>query len=266
MNIQLITMWYNEEFLAPFFLNHYSWVDTIHIILDADTDDATESIARQYPNVQIHRFSFPDMMDDIIKSSVISQQYAFIRNADYVIIVDSDEFIFPFDLSTTVRDHLQLMPNDIYFVNLWQIYKHENDLPLDSSVPVFLQRRHGDPDMERPDNIGYLKPIVLRGGLNLFWGIGNHYVVYQGLKLEWDARHRVPEIPLTVAIDKQGMLQGAHWRLVDLDETIKRRIRHRRDRQSSVNLDRGLTAQYHGITEAEIVAEYERHKHDPIVI
>lgn len=266
MNIQLITMWYNEEFLAPFFLNHYSWVDTIHIILDADTDDTTESIALQYSNVQIHRFRFPDMLDDIIKSSVISQQYMSIRDADYVIVVDSDEFIFPFDLSTTVRDHVRQIPKDIYFVNLWQIYKHESELPLDPSVPVYLQRRHGDPNIEQADNIGYLKPIVVRGGLDLFWGIGNHYVVCQGLKLEWKARHRINEIQQTVAVSKDDMLQGAHWRLVDLDESIKRRIRNRRDRLSSVNLDRGLGAQYHGVTEAEVVAEYERHKHDPIVL
>jgi tetratricopeptide (TPR) repeat protein len=266
MNIQLITMWFNEEFIAPFFLNHYSWVDTIHIILDSDTDDKTEYISRQYPNVQIHHFRFPDMMDDIIKSAVISHHYNSINEADYVIIVDSDEFVFPFDLSTTVRKHLEQTLRDIYFVNLWQIYKHEDDLPLDPSLPVYLQRRHGDPDMESPENIGYLKPIVVRGGLNIFWGIGNHYVVCQDIKLEWNSRHLAQKLPLTVAVGRHDMLQGAHWCLVDLDETIKRRIYNRRDRQSSVNLKRGLTAHHHLITKEKIVAEYERHKHDPSVI
>lgn len=267
LNIQLITMWYNEAFLAPFFLNHYSWVDKIHIILDADTNDHTEAVARQYPNVEIQYFQFPDMMDDIIKSSVISQKYRLLHDADYVIIVDSDEFIFPCDLGITVREHLAKVPRDVYFVNLWQIYKHEDDPPLDPAVPVYLQRRHGDPDMEQPDTIGYLKPIVARGGQDIFWGIGNHYIVYQGVKLEWAARQSSLAMPFSVAIDRgEDMLQGSHWRLVDLDETIRRRLRDRRDRQSKVNLDRGLTAHHHAITEATIIAEYERHKHDPVVI
>lgn len=259
-------MWYNEEFMAPFFLNHYSWVDKIHIILDADTSDRTESIARQFPNVEINSFRFPDMMDDIIKSAVVSQKYGMIRDADYVMIVDSDEFIFPYDLTATVKEHLARTPRDIYFINLWQIYKHEADLPLNSAVPVYLQRRHGDPDMESPENICYLKPIVARGGLDIFWGIGNHYVVYQGAKLEWSSRQLSQGLPLTVAMERNSMLQGSHWRLVDLDETIKRRIRDRRERQSMVNLDRGLTSHYHRITEEDILREYESHKHDPLVI
>lgn len=265
MNIQLITMWYNEEFLAPFFLNHYHWVDSIHIILDADTTDHTEAIARRYPNVQIEHFRFPDMMDDIIKSSVISQKYHQLSSADYVIIVDSDEFIFPFNTALTVRQHLEATARDAYFVNLWQIYQHESDHPLDPALPVYLQRRHGDPDMSHPDNIGYLKPIVARGGLDIFWGIGNHYIVSGGVKLEWLTRHLSSTTTLDVAVERADMLQGAHWRLVDLEQTITRRITNRRARQSMVNLDRGLTAQYHQVTEADIIQEYELHKHDPLL-
>lgn len=266
MNVQLITMWYNEEFLAPFFLHHYDWVDKIHIILDADTSDSTEAIARHYPNVEIEYFRFPDMMDDVLKATVISQKYRMIDDADYVVIVDSDEFIFPFDLSQTVREHLAGTAKDAYFVNLWQIYKHETEPPLDPAIPIFEQRRHGDPEMESIENIGYLKPIVVRGGLDIFWGIGNHYIVSNGIKLEWETRALAGRTALDVAIEKDCMFQGAHWRLVDLDETIKRRIVNRKQRQSQINLDRGLTAHYHEITEADIIKEYEEHKHDPVVI
>lgn len=266
MKIDLITMWYNEEFLAPFFLSHYAWVDRIHIILDADTSDTTEALARQYPNVSIQYFRFPDMMDDIIKAAVISQRYRQITDADYVIIVDSDEFIFPWDLNGTVREHLARTRRDAYFVNLWQIYEHETDQPLDPALPVWQQRVHGDPDMESPENIGYLKPIVVRGGLDTFWGIGNHYIVHQGVKLEWATRRQGLQLGLSLAIERDEMLQGAHWRLVNLEETIRRRITNRRERQSAVNLERGLTAHYHEITEADIVREFEMHRHDPPVI
>lgn len=266
MNVQLITMWYNEEFLAPYFLNHYRWIDKIHIILDDDTNDATEAIAKKYDNVALERFKFPDKMDDIIKSAVISQKYRLITDADYVIIVDSDEFIFPYETSMTVKDHIRISDQDIYFVNLWQIYKHEKDAPLNPAIPIRLQRRHGDPDMEKPENIGYFKPIVVKGGLDIFWGIGNHYIVWDGIKLEWNSRHLSIKTPFSVACSRSDMLQGSHWRLVDLNETIRRRIYNRRDRQSHVNLDRGLSAHYHQITEETILKEYELHKNDPIVI
>lgn len=125
MRIELITMWYNEEFLAPFFLNHYSWVDKIHLILDADTTDRTEAIARQYPNVEIEQFRFPDMMNDILKVNKFNEKYRSLKDAEYVILADSDEFIFCNHVKKPVRDHIEATMKDVYFVNLWQVYKHE---------------------------------------------------------------------------------------------------------------------------------------------
>ncbi len=265
MNIQLITFWYNEAFLAPFFLNHYNWVDRIHIILDDDTDDDTETIALRYPNVSLERFRFPDKMDDIIKSAVISNKYQTLTDADYVVVVDSDEFIFCWEPTDPVRLHLQKTGLDIYFVNLWQIYQHETDQPLDPALPVWQQRCHGDPDMESVANTAYLKPIVVGGGLDLFWGIGNHYVVHNGIKLEWSSRELKDRLPYSVACERSLMLQGAHWRLPDLEQSITRRILHRKQRQSQVNLDRGLTAHHHEVTEESIRQEFNAHKQDPVV-
>ncbi len=259
-------MWYNEEFLAPFFLNHYSWVHRIHILLDADTNDSTEAIAKQYPNVAIERFSFPDMLDDIIKSAVISAKYRTLTEADYVIVVDSDEFIFTNEIVKPVSTHLAETVKDVYFVSLWQIYKHETDQPLDPDIPVHLQRRHGDPDMENPINIGYIKPIVVKGGIDLFWGIGNHYIVHDGMKLEWLTRHLHAQMALDIAVERPEMLQGAHWRLVDVNETIKRRILNRKQRLSAVNIDRRLGAHYHRIKEDDILKEYDDNKNRPVVL
>ena len=147
-------------------------------------------------------FYFPAMMDDIIKSALISAQYGNNLDADYVMIVDSDEFIFPYYVSTTVKEHLKSTHIDVYFVNLWQIFKHETDQPLDQLIPVCLQRRHGDPNMSKPDNIGYLKPMVVRCGLDIFWGIGNHYVVCNKTMLESNTRLLSLELPISVAVDE----------------------------------------------------------------
>lgn len=266
MRIELITMWYNEEFLAPFFLNHYSWVDKIHLILDADTSDRTETIARQYPNVEIEQFRFPDMMDDILKVNKFNEKYRSLKDADYVILVDSDEFIFCNHIKKPVRDHIEATMKDVYFVNLWQVYKHEQDPPLDPEAAIPGQRRHGDPNMLDPYNLLYVKPIVVKGGRDLCWTPGNHELVLNGKSLAWKTRDDTVLGALNVSMNRDEMLQGAHWRLVDLEATITRRIRDRRDRQSSSNLANGMTYQYHTITDEEIVKEYDLHKDDPIVI
>jgi hypothetical protein len=39
MRVETTTCVYNEEFLIPFYLNHYSWVDRINILFDVDTND-----------------------------------------------------------------------------------------------------------------------------------------------------------------------------------------------------------------------------------
>ncbi len=41
IKISVISVWYNEEKLAPFFLEHYRFADAIHIAVDADTCDGT---------------------------------------------------------------------------------------------------------------------------------------------------------------------------------------------------------------------------------
>ena len=74
MKIDIITMWYNEAMLAPFFLNHYSYADTIHILLDEEVTDNTQKIAEEYENVRIVPVRFPDKLDDILKIEKINSE------------------------------------------------------------------------------------------------------------------------------------------------------------------------------------------------
>jgi O-antigen biosynthesis protein len=267
MKIELITMWYNEELLAPFFLNHYSWVDKIHILLTPAPNDRTEAIVKRYPNVEIEYFRFPDdKIDDILKIDKFNEKYRSCTEADYVILVDSDEFIFCDQINKPVRSHLEASMKDVYFVNFWQIYKHEQDLPLDPKLPVVYQRRHGDPDMFTPFNILYVKPVVVKGRLDIAWTPGNHELIYQDKSLFWRTRNTDEFSRMNISTTKREMLQGAHWRLVDLDETIARRIGNRKNRISQNNLSKGLGVQNFNITEEDIIKEYNDHKNDPEVI
>lgn len=266
MRVELVTIWYNEEFLAPFFLNHYSWVDKIHLVIDSDTNDATVSIAQQYPNVEIGYINFPDMMDDKIKADKFNTVYRSIVDADYVIVVDSDEFIFCNLIEKPVKTHIEDTLMDVYFVHLWQIYKHEFDAPLDPNIPTFLQRRHGDPDMGNGSNLVYIKPCVVKVGKNIFFGIGNHCLDYDGVYVSICNTDVSSLSEKNVSVNGNDMLQGSHWRLVDVEESIKRRIINRKWRQSKTNLENGYCSNYHHITKKDILKEYEDNKQNPIVI
>ena len=259
-------MWYNEEYLAPYFLKHYSWADKIHIILDRDTCDNTEAIARQFPNVEIDYIQFPGMLDDIVKIKKFNHKYTTLTEADYVILVDSDEFIYCNDINVPVKSHLERTGKDIYFVNLWQIYENQFDLPMSLDVPVPYLRRHGDPDMEDAFNITYIKPAIVRGSRNICWDVGNHEVIYDGNSFKWATRNIETMKSMNVSIGDDEMRQGSHWRLVNLKETIKRRIHNRKNRMSATNLHYKLGSQYHDITEEEIIAEYNKNKNRPIVV
>jgi hypothetical protein len=262
MKIDLITMWYNEEFLAPFFLNHYHWINTIHILLDADTNDNTEEIARNYPNVRIVPFKFPDMLDDIIKSRKINEMYRTITDAEYVIVVDSDEFIFCNTLEASVEEHIINKDKSVYFSTLWQVYQHEGDGLLDSTKPTHLQRCNGDPTIANC----YIKPTVARTGLDIVWGYGNHNIVLDGTLMGWNTPNADVMENHGVSVRPADMLQGAHWKLFDLEETIRRRTRNRTDRMSRFNIATNMGHQYHISSSDAVIEEYNRMKSCPIVI
>ena len=74
MKVEVITTYFKEEFLAPLFLLHYNWVDHINIITQA----------------------FPDgKFNDHLKRDLINAAI-YKSTADWVIVVDFDEFVFPY--------------------------------------------------------------------------------------------------------------------------------------------------------------------------
>jgi len=239
MNTQIMTMWYNEEFLAPFFLNHYKYVDKIHLFLDSDTNDKTLEIVERYNNVKVYEYTFPDGMDDILKTAHFNAFYKKV-DADRCILVDSDEFIFNYQYA--------LDENPVTFTRLYNVFRHYTDVDLDINKPIKNQRVHGYLDPM------YIKPNVVFGRMDNFsWGLGihecwlgdKHFAHYENY-FGWG-------------------YEGAHWSMADPSYVIERRIKNRKERQSQSNLNKGLTIQHHRITEEQIVAECKAHENDPEV-
>lgn len=246
MKIAIITMWYNEEILAPFFLSHYSYIDQIRIIIDSDTNDNTVKICNAYPNVVLENFTFPNMMDAQIKQTKIHSVYNEME-ADWVFMVDADEFIFPFPLGKNPREILSNQTGNIMYANIWQVYRHRTDKDLDSSLPAITQRRHGDPNMMKPYNNQYNKPLIAKHDFPAVWKLGCHdYYNDNRIKICRD------------------YFCGAHWKMADPELAVIRRL-NARARQSNVNLTSGFQCQDFDVTEGGIRQVCAEHIDDPIL-
>lgn len=243
-SIEVITTWYNEEFLAPFFLNHYAFADRILVLYDEDTTDKTMDIINAYPNTRVETFRFTDGFDDDITVSMRNAKYAE-SEAGWVIGVDADEFILHPDL----REFLHNRDEDIFFVRLFQVYRHKDDEDLDPEKPIADQRRHGDANAVGGQNRGGQKPLVVRAGLSrMKWQPGHHNI--------WN-RHKY--------VTSRVVLPGVHWHMADPGFCIERRLRGPL-RQGEQNRLRGHGCHWNVVTEEQIVSELERHRNDPRVL
>ena len=142
MKITIISPWYNEEVFAPFFLNLYNYADKIHIFLDADTNDNTEEICKQYDNVEIEKVAYPNhRFNDKFITEIINNFVAELES-DWVIVVASDEFIFPKNSEST-RAVLERQSANLLKAQMWLTWRHSTETDLDFSKPSVYQRRHG---------------------------------------------------------------------------------------------------------------------------
>lgn len=234
MTVEVITCMYNEEFLAPFFLNHYRWVDQITVLYDRTSTDQTEAILRKGENVHLIPFTMPDgKLDDNLKAIKISQTYAK-STADWVIIVDADEFVF------IGKEDLECIFKDFGLVQvaLYDVYRHVSETDLDPTKPIKDQRSHG--------LSGDIKPSLARSGLPIYWGPGQHNTNGVVKPHPW-------------------IFSGAHWSNADLCFCIDRRIHGRKERISVANVGNCWGAQNFQITEAEIRELCKKHEHDPLI-
>ena len=246
VRIEVITTWYNEAFLAPFFLRHYDFVDKIHLLFDEDTNDGTLAIVENHPKVVIHPFRFPDGMDDEIKVERINMM-ARRLNCDWVFNVDADEFIFALPKSNTVRDFLSKEKSNVVIVKLFQVYRHITDEDLDINKSVMEQRRHGDTTASILNSM-YNKPIVIKPSKHVAWAAGNH-------KLQWHD---------SFSLSKK-VLFGSHWAMADPELAVQRRYYGRTLRQSQRNKTQKLSCHLHNLTPEIIMDVCQKHQNDPVL-
>lgn len=238
-NIEILTMWYNEEFLAPFFLSHYSFADHIRVLNDVEATDNAYKVIKRYPNATVEDMFFPDGFDNDIAVDKLNRCYVESK-ADWVIAVDADEFV----LTPNLHEYLKERTEDVFLVNLNEVYRHEGESDLDVSIPIMEQRRYGISGTMSGKHWG-IKPIVVHTGRKIKWMAGQHMI--------WN-RNKL--------VTAGEILLGSHWMLADPSRPfIERRLRGR-IRQSKNNVLRGHSHHCNDVTEDKVIRQLEQHMND----
>uniref|UniRef100_A0A6M3MFU5 Putative glycosyltransferase n=1 Tax=viral metagenome TaxID=1070528 RepID=A0A6M3MFU5_9ZZZZ len=249
MNITVISRWYNEEFLAPFFLNHYSFADEILIMLDNTTTDRSAEIISRYPNARFEYFYHGGVIDDGLMAIMMSDLVAGLKS-DWVIYVDADEFVFSFDYSDGIkladpREILNQANGNLINVWFWWVYRHKTDIDLDPSKPAIYQRRHGgEYTLSGQQNDRFVKPCIVKPETRIRWTPGTH---------GYEKSNKI-QISNT-------LFNGVHWQLVDVENAVDRMINGREKRLSTNNLKHGWGVR--NLTEEMIRTECIKHLTDP---
>lgn len=238
--ITIISQWYNDSLLAPFFLKHYAYADEIHILMETDTNDNSREIASKYPNVVIEDVHCPGGHDDRCKVDNTNKAASRIKEG-WIVPVDSDEFSFP-EFHEDPHEFLSRQKADVVMATYFYVYRHETEVELDIGKEVISQRVHG----RDIDHIWYRysKVGAYRASSEVELGIGYHTFV---------GDHSVSE----------ERFIGAHWNMADVE--IARRRLVSRDRMSPNNKRHGYGWHNFHITEERIIKQIAKNADLPVL-
>ncbi len=219
MKIWIFTTCHNEEAIAPWFLRHYgAFADRI-LVWDDQSTDRTREILRAHPSVALFDWPHPTGIHEDINLHHWYDVYpSAIIKADWVMVVDMDEFIYhprlkeilfygfdpvaePWRLETFTSFSNQLevlttagfnMLGDGLPVNGYdhkQIWEH---MPMGVRAPI------------------YSKPVVFRPEVKMRWVRGRHQL----------------ENVTPNGFNKAPMLKLLHYRYLGADYTRRKNERN----------------------------------------
>ena len=245
MRISLVSRWYNEEFFAPFFLNHYQWVDEIIILLERFTSDRSAEIIEKYPNARVEFTDTDTLLNDRLLSNIVSDKIMTL-DCDWAIRADADEYIFAPN-GGDIREVLKEADGNLIYNWYRWVYRHESEKDLDPTLPTIPQRKHGGEYTIWP-GMGdkYLKPSITKPEIGVRWNPGDQSIQ-----------------PNKKVIKSTTVLDGAHWQMADKENACLRNHKNE-SRLSEENKKNNWGVK--NFTREMIEAECDSHLQDPIVI
>ncbi len=105
MKIHVYTLCWNEEVILPYFLRHYETIAEKIIVYDNESTDNSLNILKSHSKVEIRTYCSNDQIRDDLYLDIKNNCWKESRGqADWVIIVDTDEFIYHVDLIVFLKE------------------------------------------------------------------------------------------------------------------------------------------------------------------
>lgn len=167
-NVHVYSIIWNEAFILPYFLRHYSlYADRIFIINDHSTDK-TAQIAKRNPKVTLLNFPFKGGLNEDNFNATFAKFYKkYSRGkASWVMCVDADEIIYHKDILNNLSKQRQKGVRIIKTTGYTMIGKK---LPK-SKGQIYEECRLGVRTRE------YDKPVVFDPKLNISFEHGRHNI------------------------------------------------------------------------------------------
>jgi hypothetical protein len=165
MKIHCITWTWNEEFILPYFLKHYSFCDLI-TLYDDHSSDRTLEIAKQFPNVEVIPRDKKDKpeLDEMEMAEIYNNAYKSDRSYDWVIVTCPDEFLYHPNLLEKLEEYQKLgvtVPRTVGF-DMWTDKTPTEDKPLHELITLGRYSPN------------HSKCIVFNPKIDINFGIGMH--------------------------------------------------------------------------------------------
>lgn len=108
MKVHLYSLCYNEEYILPFFLDYYSTFCEKIVMYDNMSTDSSLDIIRKYKNTEIVSWEVTPEINEQYYLDIKNEAYKASRGiADFVIVCDTDEFVYHTNLIAILEEYKQ---------------------------------------------------------------------------------------------------------------------------------------------------------------
>lgn len=197
MKIHLHTILWNEEQLIPFFLHFYEPIcDKIFVYDNGSTDNSLQKL-KKYPKVEVQDWQ-PNCESICLKASEFKSQFCKLSSdADWVLIVDPDEFLYLKNL----REYLCALDDSIKAIKTTAYCMIHDEFPLYNGKCLTELAQKGVRDYFF-DKVALLRPNV--GDFQ--YSPGCHQIAFKNPTL----------------LDETSNIKLLHYRLLGKEHTHKR--------------------------------------------
>lgn len=174
MKIWVYTICWQEAYMMPFFLRHYSTFADKIIVYDEQSTDGTRELVKACPVAELRDWPHKGLNDDLFIDAIHKTYPEARGKADWVMWPDVDELLHSHDMRATLNTRESIL-GSIGFA----LISAKPPVVDDGKSQLYQLCRTG----VRQEN--YDKWIVWRPGADIRFTVGRHYLGHSNVPLRW---------------------------------------------------------------------------------